>query len=912
MILHALTIRNWCNIGSLELCDLDHPLLVLYGPNRTGKSSIVSAIRACLYDYDHDSTAAPLADAVPWHTKKTPEVAVEFETGGARYRLTKRFSRRSEGDAILERAAGASGWTVLQRGKEAGREARTLLGAQKSNDGLNQLLWLSQGEVHLPPATGLCGSLQKRMQDVLGTLLTAHDWDFSQVLERACGAYFTKAMKEKPSSIVATLQRRYAECEERVQEQRRRISQADALVREYQALQAEIEQDERQHAESRREVAALEQEHAAAQQRLREQQLAEQALEAAGQEFERAERAVADYRNRRSELAVLAKTISTREPDLECAVASHETLQRELQTATGELKKVRAARERHEGGRLFLEDYRRLLEIDRDARRLEERLEQVERAEERLRELREEFAGVAAPDPERLTALRANRRKAGELRARLDAASLELRFEPAGEMKIEAVFDSAGASATDAVPGEAVTWKFRERAELRLGKCGTVRITRGRGDETLEQAARQLEGLEREYADALGQYGLSPADEDAVITLSQRQAQRESLGRQIRAQFRQVQELSPHGREELLAARERLTEQRAVVLHRRPELAEVGLSGEEWQARQREFEKGLKLLRDRQQAGEAKVERLQTEERRADADRRKLHEELQSARIKLHAGEAELERCGDELALQDALSVAQRRRDEAAQRVRETELTEQERTVAERLQSAQAALEQRQRRHNERVNYAHGVRGQLRAMDGLHEDLSAAEAQLVEISTQLEEERLNADALRLLRERFDECRNRQVQRTTGRIATQVMDWSNRLGLAEYREVEFGEGYLPSGFRRPDTERLVALADESFGTLEQMALLIRLAVGRLVANGERQVAILDDPLTHADAGKHRRMLEILQDAAAGSRAEGNGVAAPAPLQILIFTCHPERFDHLPSARQVDLRECIVRD
>jgi uncharacterized protein YhaN len=104
---------------------------------------------------------------------------------------------------------------------------------------------------------------------------------------------------------------------------------------------------------------------------------------------------------------------------------------------------------------------------------------------------------------------------------------------------------------------------------------------------------------------------------------------------------------------------------------------------------------------------------------------------------------------------------------------------------------------------------------------------------------------------------------------------------------------------------------VAIEDESYGTLEQFALLVRLAVGQLVAAGQRHVAILDDPLTHADLAKHRRMLEILQDVAAG-RARGDDGTPPAPLQMLILTCHPERFDHLVHAKQIDLATAIRRD
>ena len=100
-----------------------------------------------------------------------------------------------------------------------------------------------------------------------------------------------------------------------------------------------------------------------------------------------------------------------------------------------------------------------------------------------------------------------------------------------------------------------------------------------------------------------------------------------------------------------------------------------------------------------------------------------------------------------------------------------------------------------------------------------------------------------------------------------------------------------------------------MLEESYGTSEQLGLLVRLAIGGVLAKEEPAVTILDDPLAHADPVKHRRILDIMRMA-----AEGNpGWTPPAGrLQILIFTCHPDRFDYLTGVRQIDLAKLIVRE
>ena len=100
------------------------------------------------------------------------------------------------------------------------------------------------------------------------------------------------------------------------------------------------------------------------------------------------------------------------------------------------------------------------------------------------------------------------------------------------------------------------------------------------------------------------------------------------------------------------------------------------------------------------------------------------------------------------------------------------------------------------------------------------------------------------------------------------------------------------------------ESTVQFTEESYGTWEQLSLLVRLALGGVLARDEPQVAILDDPLAHSDPPKHRRMLDILEFASEGREAGKRPGQSFGRLQLIILTCHPERFDHLSDARQID--------
>jgi uncharacterized protein YhaN len=91
---------------------------------------------------------------------------------------------------------------------------------------------------------------------------------------------------------------------------------------------------------------------------------------------------------------------------------------------------------------------------------------------------------------------------------------------------------------------------------------------------------------------------------------------------------------------------------------------------------------------------------------------------------------------------------------------------------------------------------------------------------------------------------------------------------------------------------------VSIESMSGGEREQIYLATRLALADLLAKGERQLVVLDDVLVATDSGRLARVMRILEEAA-------------QRLQLLILTCHPERYLGLEGARFFDLEE-ILRD
>ena len=89
--------------AAVEVRDLAPGLNVIAGDNEEGKSTLLQAVRAALFD----KYTSSVADAYrPYGESVSPRVGLVFEIDGVEYRLDKVFSRKKDGEATLSAADG--------------------------------------------------------------------------------------------------------------------------------------------------------------------------------------------------------------------------------------------------------------------------------------------------------------------------------------------------------------------------------------------------------------------------------------------------------------------------------------------------------------------------------------------------------------------------------------------------------------------------------------------------------------------------------------------------------------------------------------------------------------------------------------------------------------------------------------
>ena len=129
-----------------RLGELSDGLNVVIGPNELGKSTLLDALRAVLFER-YSSRARPIIALQNDRTNAAPVVELAFEVDGAEYILTKRFVKnayaqlRCPDGTLLEADAAEDKLRNLLGFTEAGSR-----GATSETLGMWGVLWVQQGQ----------------------------------------------------------------------------------------------------------------------------------------------------------------------------------------------------------------------------------------------------------------------------------------------------------------------------------------------------------------------------------------------------------------------------------------------------------------------------------------------------------------------------------------------------------------------------------------------------------------------------------------------------------------------------------------------------------------------------------------------------------------------------------------------
>jgi hypothetical protein len=850
--------------GTLEIPDLSPGINLFWGPNETGKSTIARAIRAAFFERYRSSVLEDLLPKGEVPTSCSPTVEISFESGGQQHTLLKTFFAK-------KRCAYTRDGEVLD-GEEAEEAISRLLGfgyagkgaSKPEHWGIPGLLWIEQGDGHRidEPVESAADYLRTALEstvgavastagdDVLATLREQRDQLLTPGTGRPRGAYQeTSRELAEVRDLGAALDAQIAAYRDDVDclTGLRAQHDADAKARPWEVFKAKLEG-------ARQELVAAERlqgEH--------EQQLKNVSASSTNREL-LAER-LRTFSDRRAMLARRQEALVAAKQALEAAQAAA----------------VQAEQRRDAAARVSDEARTRvaLAEAEEKRRTLNERLDQASSEAARL----EAALAKALEQAEELA-----RHNATVDANRQSAADVEAAVRARDTLREREILQSAAATAITiallpeiaaTLDGKPVDPNSEHRitatAQIQIEGVGSIGVRPG--DSDVADLARQVEEARAAAERALAKLGVASVEEARSRQDRFKQAQADAKAAEAMLGL-----TAPQGVDKLRSALAAATQTRAETANQLQALpaAPGGQSVDATEARAANAAaiERLEQASDAHLAAAKMLATAQAGEQAAAAEVGKLREAVDEAQSSGVEDDTQA-------LLAKALADQEAAKAQAAELAKRIEQSQPD-VLRQDVQRLQSSMEQSLATHNQRGNSIAALEARLEVAgaNGIEEQREELRVREQALSRRLAELQLRAKALSLLVERLETKRQALTAKLQAPLQARLDHYMRllfpgaRLGLQE--------DLTPAVLERGVGTDAVDFGQLSHGAREQIALISRLAYADLLKEaGKPTLILLDDALVNTDSQRLDLMQRVLYDAAQRH-------------QMLLFTCHPERW------------------
>jgi hypothetical protein len=559
-----------------------------------------------------------------------------------------------------------------------------------------------------------------------------------------------------------------------------------------------------------------------------------------------------------------------------------------LEDARKERPKVDAARELAEQARQFVENTTVLAALDAE-------LQKITAALEALDQRKKERAEQLAPDDNAMRAIRRAVKKRDEAQLLIKASLITLEVVPEKGGKLVVV---AGEEPGEVHLSAGVPTRVSGSPEVVADLPGISRLRASGPAGSVEEHRAERAEAERELQRLTQSFGTS--DVESLEALVEK---RRALDRRIAAAETQIETwLSGRTLDEIQRQRSEVQAVRAKVIQDHPEwerkfpdpsalksdadaarhsfVREVEKAESGWEAAQN----ALTAARGKSEQASSQAEGIRTMTKSLETRLKELTgdgkadeqraEEIKRIRLSWDAAKTKLEEIERQLPefKDDPVDTAGR--------------------LERQLQSAEDAA--RKAVEDEKTE-----EGKLQMLSGQgpYSELVAAEEKVASLQAEVAAEELRAGAIRLLYDTLKQCQAEATAAVAGPVEAVATQMMRRIAGGRLGRLRLGQAFEPAGVVPEISGEEVSLDSVSGGEQEQIHLATRLALAEVLAREERQLVVLDDVMTFTDAGRMARVMAILEEEA-------------RHLQIMILTCHPERYRGLNEAQFIDLEDRLA--
>jgi len=877
MVIEELTIKNWRGYRDSHTFRFEDGFNLVVGRNESGKSTLFEALTRILFDR-HTSKTEEIRRMQPLGSSLGPEASLVFRTNGRRHKVVKRFLQQPICELYSDRGGG---WERSFDGDKADNELRSILqGAitgrvvKPEHRGLAQALWYLQREEPLPEQAWT-KSIKQGLSGLVQLVVKSPDEErIFNLVERNYACHFTLTGRVASGSELAGLQEEIPRMEEQLKDLHRRAEGMEQLRSDLEEL---IEKKTEKGLRLREGEAEVEE--------------AKRDLEAANaveEKKNKVEKTLGDIEERMRKLSSDQETISRRFKKVE-------ELRKELEQAKEESDRLQAdarqeflAADRHhkkwkeeyepnlqkiEADLLVLRSLERLHQLRKNEELLQEHLNKVSKVREELVFKKQELAKLYAPSKKEWTDFQENLSQLRLVEAQAEASAIRVGFD----LKDKRAAITVNPEAQLTPENEFLVTAPTTFTILNIGK---VRVHGGGA--SIEELNDKAKKLRNNIKATMDRFKVN--DSQSLSDLYQKYV---DLDREVKQLQKRMDELLGEGgkpEEELIHTRRNIENEKV----------KVEAASEEWKNLddQKVREKCEDLEKEKKQVIKI-IGEEQKNEKRANNDHRENMKKAQEASNRMvglqsqiksleqenaeiiktygtmgHLGSLVTQTKGELRQAKDDLEILMKDYDVRVELPRK--LYQQTLERVRNLETQLGKLEQEIVDRKARIEEA--------AAQSLYSQTADLEAELEVKRRRLETIKCRASAAKLLRDMILMYRKEQSAALVGPVAELVNRWLRLLTEDAYDSLDLNEEMLPVAVRSSRYSEPLPLESLSYGTHEQVIVLLRLAIGVLLSSKERNLVVIDDRLVNADAIRMKRLCLILQEVVTKS------------CQVVLATCN----------------------
>ncbi len=900
MILRSIEVEGWrCFAAAVRIGPFADGLNIIYGPNGIGKSSLMTALARGLFD-NHAASGAEIKALRPWGRDLAPKVTIEFEQQGDHFRLHKQFL--SGAVAKLDRRENQK-YVPLAESRDADKRARQILAGESSRGasdqrhwGLAQILWATQGSLKID---FLAGDTRATIQDALGAQVTGVG---SEALEQRIadiyGQYFTaktgQLRKGAGAPAIVGLESQLAKAMEVRSQYQQRLQEFEDASRRIEDLRLRTGVANRNEQELDGRLKQVREQVAAYAKLIAQQQQYQSDVSREDESYQNLVTRIETIKQADEELAAAnlqLKELNDVLPVQEKLVANCEAAAKQADDAVREVRgrrgEVVTAQQLAQLAERYLRSRNHFTEIDK-------RIRQIDGLEQELKQLRQAREPIVAPDQKKLKQIVKIARRRDDARLKLDAALITVTLQLESEHQLDvSQAETMGRRAIAA--NEEHQLKGAPDVAFQIPGVGKFRATGPTGDfDELRSQWESAVGSLHELTAGYGSQDLAVLEalHTRASELDQKIARTEAslaaiLDGESADQLRSERSLAKKSLEEIESSHSDWKESPPDPKDLSRQAVE--LEGQlDAQIRKAESAKdqtydALQMERQKQLNYAAQVSSLQSQ---VAACQRRL-EQLRNDGLDDHQRQQQRTR----IALQR--DTAHARLTEVKQQI--AELGEDPSRSLTQLEAQQTAFRREADEADKKLNTETGRLQQITS-EAPYAALVEIEEEIASLEQEIGRQQLQLNAIQLLHETVVEQKTAVMQSLIDPIRLRANVMLQRISGTRFDGVEFDESLLPTGVAPRSSDEAVALDQISGGEQEQVHFAVRMALADVAFPADRQLVVLDDVFTYTDASRLARIANILAEAA-------------KRFQIVLMTCHPERYRGLPDAEFFDLEKIV---